>query len=193
MLSAGWVVVLVVAAILLTWWVTFTITRLDRLHARIDAAQAAMDAQFVRRAAALALAAEHVPPPLSDQLSAAAHGALNALEFQREQAENDVSRAIAAMAASQAAVPPAVLGELNEASARSAIARRFYNDAVRDTRSLRARRLPRALRLAGRRALPQFLDIEDAPALSAAASVTPPAHPARPEPADRTPGETAHA
>jgi len=31
-------------AILLTMWVTFTLTRLDRLHARVDAAQAALDA-----------------------------------------------------------------------------------------------------------------------------------------------------
>jgi hypothetical protein len=41
------------------------------------------------------------------------------------------------------------------------IARRFYNDAVRDTRTLRRRRLPRLLHLAGRRELPQFFDIDD--------------------------------
>jgi hypothetical protein len=41
------------------------------------------------------------------------------------------------------------------------IARRFFNDAVRDTRTLRARRMPRLLHLAGRRALPQFFDIDD--------------------------------
>lgn len=41
------------------------------------------------------------------------------------------------------------------------IARRFYNDAVRDTRTLRARRMPRLLHLAGHRALPQFFDIDD--------------------------------
>ena len=41
------------------------------------------------------------------------------------------------------------------------IARRFFNDAVRDTRTLRARRMPRLLHLAGRRELPQFFDIDD--------------------------------
>jgi hypothetical protein len=47
------------------------------------------------------------------------------------------------------------------------IARRFYNDAVRDTRTLRARRMPRLLRLAGRRSLPQFFDIDDTPPVAA--------------------------
>jgi hypothetical protein len=51
--------------------------------------------------------------------------------------------------------------ELREAAARVLIARRFYNDAVRDTRALRARRMPRLLRLAGHRAMPQFFDIDD--------------------------------
>ena len=41
------------------------------------------------------------------------------------------------------------------------VARRFYNDAVRDTRSLRAGRMPRVLHLAGHVDLPQFFDIDD--------------------------------
>ena len=50
---------------------------------------------------------------------------------------------------------------VREAGARVLIARRFYNDAVRDTRALRGRRMPRLLRLAGRRDMPQFFDIDD--------------------------------
>ena len=44
---------------------------------------------------------------------------------------------------------------------RVGLARRFYNDAVRDTRALRHRRLPRLLRLHARRPLPRFFDIDD--------------------------------
>jgi hypothetical protein len=51
--------------------------------------------------------------------------------------------------------------ELREAAARVQVSRRFYNDAVRDTRTLRARRMPRLLRLAGTADLPQFFDIDD--------------------------------
>ena len=53
------------------------------------------------------------------------------------------------------------LRRISEAATRVLIARRFFNDAVRDTRTLRARRMPRLLRLAGHRELPQFFDIDD--------------------------------
>ena len=56
---------------------------------------------------------------------------------------------------------PSAVAELREGAARVQVARRFYNDAVRDTRALRSRRMPRLLRLAGHRALPQFFDIDD--------------------------------
>ena len=42
-----------------------------------------------------------------------------------------------------------------------ALARRFYNDAVRDTVSLRRRRLPRLFRLGGAEPLPAFFEIDD--------------------------------
>ena len=42
-----------------------------------------------------------------------------------------------------------------------ALARRFYNDAVRDTQALRGRRLPRVLRLHAGRPVPRFFDIDD--------------------------------
>ena len=41
------------------------------------------------------------------------------------------------------------------------LARAFHNAAVRDTRAVRLRRLPRALHLAGHRALPQYFEIDD--------------------------------
>ncbi len=58
---------------------------------------------------------------------------------------------------------PAAVGtaELDDAGWRVGLARRFYNDAVRDTRSLRRRPLARVLRLHGRRPLPRFFDIDD--------------------------------
>jgi hypothetical protein len=41
------------------------------------------------------------------------------------------------------------------------IARRVYNDAVRDTLALRSRRMVRWLRLAGTAALPQYFEIAE--------------------------------
>lgn len=164
----------VLLASLLTAWVILTLTRLDRLHARVDAAQAAMDAQLVRRAAALQHLAEtpdsDLPPPLAGRLAEVARTALAVPPTdranldptnRRQAAENQVGHAIGELAAYRDRLPPAAAAELAEAAARVMIARRFFNDAVRDTRTLRARRMPRLLRLAGHRELPQFFDIDD--------------------------------
>ncbi|SDJ15905.1 Uncharacterized conserved protein [Frankineae bacterium MT45] len=165
----AWVAILLVAVVA-TYWITFTLTRLDRLHARVDAAYAALDAQLVRRAAALLEAAESVPAAdaaLRDGLDASvlagvAVEALHAPPERRESIENRVARGIAELAEHSDLVTQQSGGELHEACARLVIARRFYNDAVRDTRGLRARRMPRILHLAGHRELPQFFDIDDA-------------------------------
>jgi hypothetical protein len=165
MLSAGWLIAAVVLAVLLSSWITFTLTRLDRLHARVDAAQAALDAQLVRRAAALMHVAESSVGVLRDvecaRLERVATGALDASLDDRETAENAVGRAMVDLAGQRAQLSRSAVEELHEAGTRVLIARRFYNDAVRDTRALRVRRLPRLLRLAGRRDMPRFFDIDD--------------------------------
>ncbi|MCU1657415.1 MAG: hypothetical protein JWO57_2071 [Pseudonocardiales bacterium] len=187
MLPVGWLLAAVVVAVLLTMWVTFTLTRLDRLHARVDAAQAALDAQLVRRAAALLHVAEApdsgVAASRREHYEAVARAALNLVTGERQGAENAVGRAVSEIVQSPTPVRADAVEELREGAARVLIARRFYNDAVRDTRTLRARRMPRLLRLAGRRAVPQFFDIDDT--LPAAAQPNPPAtsetEPPRPE------------
>jgi hypothetical protein len=166
-LPIGWLVLAVVVAVLLTMWVTFTLTRLDRLHARVDAAQAAMDAQLVRRAAALLHLAEspdsRVPDELRPGYDDIAKWALNAPppDSERQAAENAVGRALIELAALPQPLGAEANAELQEAAARVRIARRFYNDAVRDTRALRGRRMPRLFRMAGRRPMPEFFDIDD--------------------------------
>jgi hypothetical protein len=164
-LSAGWLILAVVVAVLLTSWVTMTLTRLDRLHARVDAAQAAMDAQLVRRSAALQHLAEMadsgVPAELGSGFAVAARKALALPPADRQSAENQVSRAITELAEFRDRLPSEAANELSEAATRVLIARRFFNDAVRDTRTLRARRMPRLLHLAGHRELPQYFDIDD--------------------------------
>ncbi len=167
MLPVGWLVAAVVVAVLLTMWVTFTITRLDRLHARVDAAEAALDAQLVRRAAALLHVAESadsgLPPDERVRVAAVAQRAVNAKgeDTERQGIENSVGRAVADLSCGVVLLDPDAAAELREAGARVLIARRFYNDAVRDTRALRAGRIPRLFRLAGRREMPEFFDIDD--------------------------------
>ncbi len=168
MLSVGWTVLAVVLAVLITAWITFTATRLDRLHARVDAAQASLEAQLVRRAAAVQHIADssagHLDPAVTARLGAAAHSALESHAAAKEAAENQVGRVVDELVDLAPSLPqPALdaLPEVAESAARVIIARRFYNDAVRDTRTLRGRRMPRLLHLAGHRESPQFFDIDD--------------------------------
>jgi hypothetical protein len=190
-LPVGWLVVAVLVAVLLTLWITFTLTRLDRLHARVDAAQASMDAQLVRRAAALMHVAESNDQGLLPEVRAgyqdvAARAlAADGSDAERQDAENAVGRAITDLAEQRHSLRPAAAAELHEAAARVLIARRFYNDAVRDTRALRVRRLPRLFRMAGRRPMPDFFDIDDTVSTAIALPARPPVPPARP-PVPRT-------
>jgi hypothetical protein len=183
MSTAGWLVLVAFLAVILAAWIAFTASRLDRLHARLDAAQSALDAQLVRRVAALRHVSEAAPaepaaavspgfasPPGHAVLSAddrvriekITHVALTvAGGAERQTAENEIGRAVAEIAGRGVPLSGAQRDELHESAVRVSISRRFYNDAVRDTRALRGRRMPRLLHLAGRRELPEFFDIDD--------------------------------
>lgn len=163
-------VVAVAVVALLAAWVTWTASRVDRLHHRVDAARGTLDAQLVRRAAAVQAVLDRIPdlvsPPLADRLRETARAALDAEDSVRESVENDLGRVLAELPAGLFDPPGAgpageLLRDLAEASSRVVLARRFYNDAVRDTRALRGRGLSRLLRLGGRRPLPRFFEIDE--------------------------------
>ena len=156
-----WLVWTAIALVLIGLYCSWTAGRLDRLHARVDAAWAALDAQLVRRAfAAQALLPLLPPGPEHDRLAAAVNVAAEAGEDGRQGVENDLSRALREARPLLAAGSPG-LAELDHAAERVLLARSFHNSAVRDTRRVRARKVPRALRLSGHRALPAFFDVDD--------------------------------
>lgn len=166
MTAGSWAVLAAVAVVLLGVWLSWTAGRLDRQHARVDAAWSALDAQLVRRAAAaraLAAALPGADAPAAGGLAAAALAALASPDHDREQVENALTRGLreAARDAQGAAVPDPLWQEVAEASLRVTLARAVHGGAVTDARALRFRRAPRLLRLAGRRAMPTYFEIED--------------------------------
>jgi hypothetical protein len=173
----GTVVTVVAVVVLFATWITWTATRLDRLHGRVEAARASLDAQLVRRAAALQALVDRSVADLGEakagQLRAVVRASLDADLATREAAENDLSRALHSIPAD---LDADLLADLADAGRRVALARRFYNDAVRDTVSLRRGRLLRLLRLGGRRPLPAFFEIDDtAPSATAPGRLAGPA------------------
>ena len=77
----------------------------------------------------------------------------------REAAENELSTALSRVDLD--GVRPALAAELTEAESRVLLARRFHNDAVRDTLALRERRPVRWLRLGGHASLPTYFEIAE--------------------------------
>ncbi|MGY1754409.1 hypothetical protein [Blastococcus sp. SYSU D01042] len=159
-----WTVVAVVLALLLAW-TAWTLVRLGRLEARVAQARTTLELQLRRRAGLAAeLAREHpaaLGPARARTLAEAAEQARAAEHGDREAAENALGRELRELPAELPGVPEALQADLAGTSTRVALARRFYNDAVRDTRALRGRRLPRVMRLHARRPLPRFFDIDD--------------------------------
>jgi 8-oxo-dGTP pyrophosphatase MutT (NUDIX family) len=165
-----WTLPLVVAVVLLLLvllgfgaWGYRTANRLDRLHVRYDLSWQALDAALARRAVvARAVAANAFGGP-SDaearQLVARADAAEAAPRRGREACENQLSAALALV--DPGAGPAALIAELADAEARVVLARRFHNDAVRDTLALRERPLVRWFRLAGTAALPTYFEIAE--------------------------------
>jgi hypothetical protein len=174
--TGGWLLVAAVVVLLFLAWTLWTLTRLRRLSGRVDRAWTALDTQLLRRAGlAEELARDHadaLDPGTAPRLAAAAAAARTPPSRDRELAENALGRELRELPP-DLAVPAALHADLAGTGTRLQLARRFYNDAVRDIRELRRRRLARLVRLHARRPLPRFFDIDDG--LGAAHGETPPA------------------
>ena len=155
------VVVLGTVVLLLIVYAFWTASRLDRLHARVDAAAAALDAQLRARADAATRCGTDCPltPSVAADLerSAAAARDVSGLGHDREEVENALSRALTDVDGDVAGTPAGFA--IADAATRASFARRFHNDAVRDVLVVRRRRIVRYLRLAGRAPLPSYFEM----------------------------------
>lgn len=185
MSTLDWVVLAIAVVALLAWYFSYTATRLDRLHARVEGSVSSLDAQIVRRAeAALELAHSGLVDPASSMLLAQAatdsldesdresvqdevreHG----VDDQRAQVESQLTETLLVI------LPPEVLADiraesssaaaqldrLQQAGQRVQLAMRFHNDAVHSVRAVRAKPLVRLFRLAGHTTMPHVVQFDD--------------------------------
>jgi hypothetical protein len=183
-IHVAWFAVVVVVVAWVGWRLSALASRIDRLHHRIELAQASLDAQLLRRArAAEALATSGlVDPATSLVLALAASNSRHSDDLDpvdRGVIESEMSRdlrevfaepeAVAALRASPQGEE--LVGDLAAACTQVALARRFLNDGVQAARLLRSGRLVRLFQLAGHAAQPVTFEMDDAPptALVAAA------------------------
>jgi 8-oxo-dGTP pyrophosphatase MutT (NUDIX family) len=155
------ILILVALVALAGAWTYQTANRLDRLHVRYDLSWQALDGALARRAVvARAVAIDAYGGALEGRrLAALADTAEGAPRHARENAENELSAALAMV--DPASLPTGLVAELADAEARVLLARRFHNDAVRDTLALRERTMVRLLRLGGTAPLPSYFEIAE--------------------------------
>ena len=167
------IVIVIAVALLIGVYVSWRAGRIDRLHARVEMARAALDVTLLRRSSvALELATSGLLDPATSLLLAGAvHGTRDSASADRPRdlAESDLTRALRAafsqpdFRASLSGKEGAdeLLAEVEAAAHQVFLARKFYNDVVAATREARRRPLARILRLSGRAQAPEFFEMDD--------------------------------
>ncbi len=164
-------IIALVAAVIIAvgMWAYGTANRLDRLHVRSDQSWQALDAALARRAVVvrtLASSTAIADAEHSRRLTILADKAERTDRQDRERVENELSAALSSIDIET--LRPQFVAELADSEARVLIARRFHNDAVRDTLAIRTRPLVRILHLGGTAPLPTYFEITERAKPSAA-------------------------
>ena len=151
---------------LAAWYLSYSATRLDRLHTRVETSWANLDGLLQRRAAiAIEIARSEISDPASSLLlTFAAHQAREASVRDRSQAETGLSGALGILLASSDEVTGAnekdLLRELAELTEKIRMAISMHVDAVTRTQFVRRKWINRVFRLAGTAPLPVTYEFE---------------------------------
>jgi cellobiose-specific phosphotransferase system component IIA len=157
---------LILFVIFAIWYLSYSATRLDRLHHRVETSWANLDGLLQRRAAvALEIAKSDIADPASSLLlTAAAHQARDAQMKMRSQAESGLSGALGLLLNDghlvDGVIEKDLLRELSELTDKIRIAIAMHVDAVTRTQMVRAKPVFKIFRLAGRAPLPVTYEFE---------------------------------
>ena len=161
----GLLVGILVLAVL--WYLSFSATRVDRLHHRVETSWANLDGLLQRRAAvALELAHSDLADPASSLLlTAAAYEAREASIEDRSQAESGLSGALRLLQndleLEEVPAEQALLYEISELTKKIRVAIAIHVDAVNRTRAVRKKAIFKIFRLAGSAPLPMTYEFEN--------------------------------
>jgi len=148
------------------WYLTFTATRLDRLHHRVETSWANLDVLLQKRAAvALEIAHSDIADPASSLLlTGAAYQARDANIQDRSMAESGLSGALGLLLEDAqhlaTAADNALLTELSALTDKIRVAIALHTDAVSRTQMVRQKSIVRIFRLAGTAPLPVTYEFE---------------------------------
>lgn len=148
------------------WYLSFTATRLDRLHHRVETSWANLDVLLQKRAAvALEIAHSDIADPASSMLlTGAAYQARDADIQNRSQAESGLSGALGLLLEDShhlaTAADNVLLTELSALTDKIRVAIAIHTDAVNRTQMVRSKFVVKVFRLAGTAPLPITYEFE---------------------------------
>jgi len=158
--------ILTLLVLIIGWYLSFTATRLDRLHHRVETSWANLDVLLQKRAAvALEIAHSDIADPASSMLlTAAAYQARDADIRNRSAAESGLSGALGLLLEDSqhlaTAADSALLTELSGLTDKIRVAIALHTDAVVRTQMVRSKLIVRVFRLAGTAPLPITYEFE---------------------------------
>ena len=153
--------------VLIGWYLSFSASRLDRLHHRVETSWATLDSLLQKRAAlAQEIVAEsNLDPATAYLLSTSATAARDANIIERSSAESILSESLKlvqnAALDNALELPSELLVELSDLTSKVKLAINIHLEAVNATRNVRSQWIIRLFRLAGKAPLPVRYAFED--------------------------------
>jgi len=153
--------------VLIGWYLSFSASRLDRLHHRVETSWATLDSLLQKRAA---LAQEivvksNLDPATAYLISTSATAARDANLVERSSAESILSESLKlvqnAALDNALELPSELLVELSDLTSKVKLAINNHLEAVHATRNVRSKLIIRLFRLAGKAPLPVRYKFED--------------------------------
>lgn len=153
--------------VLIGWYLSFSASRLDRLHHRVETSWATLDSLLQKRAAlAQEIVAEsNLDPATAYLISTSATAARDANITERSSAESVLSESLKlvqnAALDNALELPSELLVELSDLTSKVKLAINIHLEAVNATRNVRSQWIIRLFRLAGKAPLPVRYAFED--------------------------------
>ena len=155
------------AFVIIGWYLSFSASRLDRLHHRVETSWATLDSLLQQRAAlAQQIVAEsNLDPATAYLISTSAISARKANIIERSAAESVLSESLKLVQNSaqdnSLELPSELLVELSDITNKVKMAINIHLEAVNATRNVRSKIFIRLFRLAGKAPLPVRYEFED--------------------------------
>ena len=158
-------IVLILILLFFAWYLSFSASRLDRLHHRVETSWANLDAALQRRAA-VALEIAHLPevdPATNLMLTSSAYAAREADIDERSDAESALSESLKLLTIGSdlPEIYPELFAKLADVTERVRLAIAIHVESVISTRNVRKKLVFRVFRLAGTAPLPVKHSFED--------------------------------